>query len=192
MSLLPPLQLHLTLPVWVHDFPLERYYPGDAAKMALAIALSARNVEAGSGGPFGAAVFGPGDQLIAIGVNRVLPQNCSVAHAEMMAFMLAQQRLQRARLNRNEDGSAYGPITLATSSQPCCQCYGASMWAGIDRLLIGARSQDVEALAGFDEGPLPRDWIGALNRRGIEVVRDLERGAACTVLRHYGTQGTLY
>ena len=29
-----------------------------------------------------------------------------------------------------------GPITLATSSQPCCQCYGATVWAGIDRLLV--------------------------------------------------------
>ncbi len=191
MSFLP-LQLHLTLPLWVHEFVFQRHYPGDAAKVQLAIALSARNVEAGSGGPFGAAIFGPDDQLIAIGVNRVLPQSCSVAHAEMLAFMLAQQRLQRARLNRNEDGSAYGPITLATSSQPCCQCYGASMWAGIDRLLMGARTQDVETLAGFDEGPMPRDWIGALNRRGIEVVRDLQREAACTVLRHYGAQGTLY
>ena len=30
------------------------------------------------------------------------------------------------------------PVVLATSSQPCCQCYGATIWAGIDRLLIGA------------------------------------------------------
>ena len=27
-------------------------------------------------------------------------------------------------------------MTLATSSQPCCQCYGATFWAGIDHLLI--------------------------------------------------------
>ena len=52
-----------------------------------------------SGGPFGAAVFGPDDRIIAVGVNRVLPHACSLAHAEMMAYMLAQQRTQRARLN---------------------------------------------------------------------------------------------
>ena len=55
--LLPPLQLHLTLPVWVHDLALAAAYPGDEAKVALAIELSRRNVEARSGGPFGAAVF---------------------------------------------------------------------------------------------------------------------------------------
>ena len=184
-----PLQQHLTLPPWVHDFAFADSYPGDEAKVALAIALSRHNIESRSGGPFGAAVFAPDDRLIAVGVNRVLPQNCSVAHGEMMAFMLAQQRLQRARLNVNDDGSRYAPITLATSAQPCCQCYGASIWAGIDRLLIGARSEDVEALTEFDEGPLPADWIGELERRGIDVVRDIERDAARAVLRDYGQLG---
>ena len=187
-----PLQLHLTLPLWLHDFHFDASYPGDEAKVALAIELSRRNLDARSGGPFGAAVFGPGDRLIAVGVNRVLPQNCSVAHAEMMAFMLAQQRLQRARLNQNDDGSRYGPVTLATSSQPCCQCYGGAIWAGIDRLLIGARSEDVEALTEFDEGPLPADWIGELQSRGIDVVRDLGRDAARAVLRAYGESGDAY
>ena len=124
-----------------------------------------------------------------IGVNRVLPQSCSVAHAEMMAFMLAQHRLQRARLNENDDGSRWGPVTLATSSQPCCQCYGASIWAGIDRMLIGARSGDVESLTEFDEGPLPADWTGALRERGIEVVTDVLRDDARAVLRDYGQLG---
>lgn len=187
-----PLQLHLTLPVWVHDLAVPAAFPDDEARVAFAIALSRHNIEAGSGGPFGAAVFGPGDRLIAIGVNRVLPQSCSLAHAETMAFMLAQHRLQRARLNCNDDGSHYGPITLATSSQPCCQCYGASIWAGIDRLLIGARAEDVMEMTEFDEGPLPDDWIGELTRRGIEVRRDLNREAARAVLAEYAASGALH
>ena len=183
-------QVHLTLPAWVHDaVDAARAYPSDAEKVALAIALSKHNIEAGTGGPFGAAVFGPDDRIIAIGVNRVVPHACSVAHAEMMAYMLAQGRTQRLRLNRDADDNVIGPITLATSSQPCCQCYGATVWAGIDRLLIGARSEDVEELTEFDEGPLPADWVGALNARGIEVVRDIERDAARAVLRMYGETG---
>jgi tRNA(Arg) A34 adenosine deaminase TadA len=181
-------QVHLTLPAWVHgQVDTALAYPGDEAKVALAISLSRTNIEAGSGGPFGAAVFDADtDRIVSVGVNRVLPQSCSVAHAETMAYMLAQQRLQRARLNRDLDDNIIGRYVLATSSQPCCQCYGATVWAGIDRLLIGARSEDVEALAGFDEGPLPADWPGELQRRGIEVVRDIQRGAACEVLRAYG------
>jgi tRNA(Arg) A34 adenosine deaminase TadA len=177
-------QLHLTLPVWVHDLDLARGFASDEDKVALAIELSRHNIEARSGGPFGAVVFDADDRVVAIGVNRVLPQNCSLAHAENMAYMLAQQRLQRSRLN--EDGRR---VTLATSSQPCCQCYGATFWAGIDRLLIGARSEDVMTLTEFDEGPLPADWVGELERRGIEVVRDLRRDTARDVLRSYGEQG---
>ena len=183
-------QIHLTLPAWVHEaVDTDRIYGGDGEKVALAVELSRRNVDARSGGPFGAAVFGPDDRIIAVGVNRVLPQSCSLAHAETMAFMLAQQRTQRARLNEAAPGVPAGPVTLATSAQPCCQCYGASFWAGIDRLLIGARSEDVEALTEFDEGPLPADWTGELQRRGIDVVRDLCRDDACAVLRDYGQRG---
>lgn len=180
-------QVHLTLPVWVHDaVDAARHYESDADKVALAIELSARNVDAGSGGPFGAAVFDAAHRIVAVGVNRVLPHACSVAHAENMAYMLAQQRLQRARLNMDDAGNRLGHYTLATSAQPCCQCYGATVWAGVDRLLIGARAEDVEALTDFDEGPLPADWIGELERRGIQVVRDIGREDACAVLRRYG------
>lgn len=183
-------QVHLTLPVWIHDaVDATRRYASDEDKVALAIELSAHNIDAGSGGPFGAAVFDGDDRIVSVGVNRVLPLACTLAHAENMAYMLAQQRLQRARLNMDEAGNRQGRYTLATSSQPCCQCYGATIWAGIDRLLIGARSEDVMALTEFDEGPLPADWIGELERRGIAVQRDLARAAACEVLRRYGTSG---
>lgn len=182
------LQLHLTLPAWVHtEVDTVAVYGDDDAKMALAIRLSALNVRQGSGGPFGAAVFSPEGRLIGVGVNRVVAQSTSIAHAEMMAFATSQQRLQRFRLNTED-----GPITLATSSQPCCMCYGASVWAGIDRLLVGARATDVESLAGFDEGPLPADWRGELAKRGIEVITDLRRDEACAVLADYGRSGTVY
>ncbi len=63
--------------------------------------------EHASGGPFGAVVFGPDDKVIAAGVNRVMPHATSLAHAENMAYMLAQQRLQTPRLN-----AVLSPVTL--------------------------------------------------------------------------------
>lgn len=181
-------QVHLTLPAWVHDaVDTSIAYPGDEAKITLAIDLSSQNIDRVTGGPFGAAVFDGNDRIVAVGVNRVVPHSCSVAHAEMMAYMLAQQRMQRFRLN--EDGTRF---VLATSSQPCCQCYGATVWAGVDELLIGARSEDVEELTVFDEGPLPADWIGELEKRGIAVRRDIRRDDAREVLRRYGESGASY
>ncbi len=182
-------QVHLTLPAWVHELaPAGSVYASDEDKMRLAIDLSRRNVDARSGGPFGAAVFDAQQRLVAVGVNRVEPHTCSVAHAEMMAYMTAQQRLQRFRLNEGAPG-----VTLATSSQPCCMCYGATFWAGIDTLLIGARAEDVMTLTQFDEGPLPSDWKGELEKRGISVRRDLLREDACAVLKHYtDSAGRMY
>ncbi|MBS0463890.1 MAG: nucleoside deaminase [Proteobacteria bacterium] len=176
-------QVHLALPAWIHEAvdPLT-VCADDTSKLALAIELSRLNVRHETGGPFGAAVFDESSgRLIGVGVNRVLPLACSVAHAETMAYMTAQARTQKVRLN--EDGTR---IVLATSSQPCCMCYGATFWAGIDTLLIGARSEDVMALTDFDEGPLPTDWIGELGKRGIGVRRDLLRERACAVLGEYG------
>jgi tRNA(Arg) A34 adenosine deaminase TadA len=177
--------VRLDLPDWIQrEIDGAQQYAGDEAKVALAIRLATRNVELDSGGPFGAAVFDADSRVVSVGVNRVIPNTCSIAHAEIMAYALAQARLRRYRLN--ETGERF---ILATSAQPCCQCYGATVWAGVDELLIGARSQDVEELTEFDEGPLPADWIGELERRGIAVRRDILRDAARGVFLRYREAG---
>ena len=173
----------LSLPDWVQEWKrdLAGRYPSDEDQMRLAIQLSAKNVEASTGGPFGAAIFNSDTgEVISIGVNRVVPLSNSTAHAEMMAFMLAQHRMQNHRLS-----ASHHHFVMATSAQPCAMCYGASVWAGINRILIGARREDVESLTEFDEGPMPRNWIDGLKRRGISVHRDILRKEACAVLREY-------
>ncbi len=174
-----------TLPAWIPDaVDFHRTYIGEAARISLAIDLARDNVDYATGGPFGAAVFDGDGALVACGVNRVESLRSSLAHAELIALVGAQRKLARARLN--EDGRHY---TLATAGQPCCQCYGAIVWAGIDEVLIAARADDIESIAGFDEGPLPEDWTGEFERRGIRVVRDLHREAAREVLAGYVLRG---
>jgi tRNA(Arg) A34 adenosine deaminase TadA len=177
----PPAAIALALPDWIDsELDFVRPYADDAARMQLVIALANRNVELDTGGPFGAAIFRNGSELVAAGVNRVVAQQCSVAHAEIMAFMSAQARAGRFRLN--DDGARY---SLVTSAQPCAMCYGASFWAGIDEIVIGARAEDVMALSEFDEGPLPADWIGELEARGIAVRRDVLRAESRQVFERY-------
>ena len=148
--------------------------------MRFVIALARRNVLEKTGGPFGAAVFEEETGcVVAVGVNRVVPSNQFAAHAEMLALMLAQDRLAAFRLDR------IGNYSLATSAQPCSMCFGAIPWTGIRRLLVGARREDVEALSAFDEGPLPRNWKAVLEERGIEVVVDVCREEACSVFPLY-------
>lgn len=177
--------LLLQLPSWIdEEIDPARIYADADARIELAIQLATRNIEHNTGGPFGAAIFDGDGRVVAAGVNLVLPQNCSSAHAEIVAFSIAQMRLGRARLN--DDGRRY---QLATSAQPCSMCFGASFWAGIDEILIGARAEDVMELTEFDEGPLPDDWIGELEKRGIAVQRDLRRADARAVLEKYTRDG---
>jgi tRNA(Arg) A34 adenosine deaminase TadA len=180
-----PNEIRIALPAWIDDeIDPARVYTDDHARVGLAIQLALRNIEEQTGGPFGAAIFDGEGRVVAAGVNVVLAQHCSAAHAEIVAFAAAQARMQRARLN--EDGRRY---VLATSAQPCAMCYGASFWAGIDEILIGARSSDVTELSGFDEGPLPSDWIGEFAKRGIAVCCDIRREEARTVFKRYAELG---
>jgi len=179
------------LPDWIEDVIGDPTtpYPTLEARMDLAVRLSARNIDEG-GGPFGASVFEmETGKLVAPGVNQVVPLGSSLAHAEAMAIMIAQ------RVCGTHDLGSPGlpPMELVTSGQPCIQCYGNLWWSGLRRLVVGARKEDIEALAGFDEGPLPHTWADHLSHRPplqpIAVIRDVLREEACAVLRRYRQQG---
>jgi len=172
------------LPDWINqEIDQKVLYITDEDKMQLAIKLARLNVTNGTGGPFGAAIFeNEKGVLVSVGVNRVVLEKCSVAHAEIVAIMMAQSSLGRYRL----DDQKY---VLASSSQPCSMCFGALIWSGVDKLIFGAMKKDVDRLAGFDEGPLPPDWIGELEIRNIKVVPGVLQRRACQILKLYKNQG---
>jgi tRNA(Arg) A34 adenosine deaminase TadA len=188
------LQLPDWLPAFVEQQP-EHAFATRASRMQFVIELSRQNVLHQTGGPFAAAVFErDSGRLIAPAVNIVVPSHTSVAHAESVAFMLAQQRLETFDL-----GAAHLPaMELFASSQPCIQCFGNTWWSGVQALTIGARADDVEAIIGFKEGPLPQDWVALLENRPaplrpITVTRDLLREDARAVLQLYrDTRGFVY
>jgi tRNA(Arg) A34 adenosine deaminase TadA len=177
----------LQLPGWVEEAlgGSEEVYPDVEDRMRLAIELSRLNVRHGTGGPFGAAIFDlETNRLLAPGVNLVVGSNCSVAHAEMVAIMVAQRRVESFDLG----GPGLPPYELVTSTEPCAMCLGATPWSGVRRLTCGARDEDAVAV-GFDEGEKPVYWVEALERRGISVTRDVLREEAAEVLREYAEGG---
>lgn len=176
----------LRLPDWLRELATGRELAFDTAeaRMRFVIELAGQNIEQNTGGPFAAAIFETGTgRLIAPGVNRVEPLNCSIAHAEMVAIALAQQAVGSYDLGVN------GAVCeLVTSTEPCAMCLGAIPWSGVRRVLCGARGEDACAI-GFDEGAKPTDWVAALQSRRIEVIRDLCRAEAQAVLQQYHTRG---
>lgn len=179
------------LPEWVESFLARRREKLDSAeaRMRLALELANRNIDHQTGGPFGAAIFEADTwRIVGVGVNLVETSNCSILHAEMVAIAMAQQAVG------SYDLAAGGRARheLATSTEPCAMCLGAIPWSGVRRVLCGARGEDACEI-GFDEGAKPTDWVGELNKRGIEVGRDILRDEARAVLRRYAEKGgTIY
>lgn len=183
--------LSVSLPPWlIEELPsLPTILPTAEQRMDLAVELADRNWRAGNGGPFAAVVADrDSGQLISLGVNMVLGSGLSSMHAEVVAISLAQQRLGTWDLGG--DGVVR---ELVSSARPCVQCYGATMWSGVRSLVIGADGPDVEAAAGFDEGPLVADWAEQFEARGIAVTTGVRRAQAVEVLRAFGSaDGTVY
>lgn len=181
-----PRAIEFRLPDWAAEMAADApLLTGDEARMAFVIAAARRNVETRNGGPFAAAVFERGaGALVALGVNMVETAGLSMLHGEIVALALAQKAAGAYDLG------AAGPHELVSSAAPCAMCLGAIPWAGVARLIVGARGEDVEAV-GFDEGAKPADWPDALAARGIEVVHDIRRPEAAQLLRDYAGRGGL-
>jgi tRNA(Arg) A34 adenosine deaminase TadA len=181
----------LQLPPWLKHFMLEEQTPLRTAeeRMQLTIKLARLNIEHRTGGPFAAAIFNmETGELVSAGVNLVVPSNCSMAHAEMIAISSAQQKLENFDL-----GAAGLPhFELVASTEPCAMCFGALPWSGIRHLVCGARDEDARAI-GFDEGPKHPHWIKELEKRGISVEIDVCRSGAIEVLQYYSKhEGLIY
>lgn len=177
-----PRALSFHLPDWVFsECDLVTPRRSDEDRMELAIELARRNVEHG-GGPFGAVVFEhETGEVLAPGMNLVMPQASSLLHAEIVAMMFAQARAQSFTLARVN-------CDLFTSSEPCVQCLGACYWAGLSRLVCAAPVALAEAV-GFDEGPRAADWKEQLTVRGTPVVTGLKAELAGEILRKYAEAG---
>ena len=181
--------VEIALPDWINAAlpDADTIYPTVADRMALVIDLARKNVDTGTGGPFGAGIFDmQSGRLVAPGVNMVISGNCSVAHAEITAIMIAQKIMATYDLG----GDGLPPMELVSSTEPCGMCLGAVVWSGVRRLVCGARGGDARDI-GFDEGPKPDNWALALENRGIAVVRDVGRNDALAVLKHYMDRGGL-
>jgi len=174
----------LDLPEWaeheLHHLPALIPHLDD--RMAAVLRFARLNTEHESGGPFAAGVFErDSGRLIVIGVNRVIPLNCSSAHAEVTALTLAQQMLGTYDLG----GPDMPAHQLVVNWSPCAMCFGAVLWSGIRSLVIAGSDPEMMAITGFDEGPMPDNWRQELADRGIELIEGLMRAEALAGFRDF-------
>ena len=153
--------------------------PDDTALMRRALAIATTGMARGSG-PFGAIVADAHGKVLAVAVNTVTLASDPTAHAEVSAIRRAAARRGHWELR---------DCTLITTCAPCLMCTGAIQWAGIGRVVAGARTTDAEAI-GFVEGPTGFDAAAILAARGVRYQADVEREAAVALLGAY--RGPIY
>lgn len=162
-------EVTINLPDWVYVklASLPETFPTNEDRMRLIIELSQENIDHQTGGPFAAGVFEEETgKLVAVGVNRVMPLNCSSLHAEVVALSMAQKKLEVFDLG----GPDQPRHQLVVNWRPCIMCYGAVIWSGVKSLLIAGSGPQLEEITGFDEGPFSDDWVEQLEKRGITVI----------------------
>lgn len=181
-----PLAIHIEYPDWVADVvDWNTVYDKDETKMRLAIALAQENVDRGTGGPFGAAIFAEGiGRPLAVGMNSVVRLKNAALHGEMVAFMMAQQRIGSFTLA----GPNLPRHEIFTSCEPCAMCLGATLWSGVKRIVCAAARDDATQL-NFEEGPVFPQSYQYLEDHGVRVVRNVLRDEARAVMERYRELG---
>lgn len=155
-------------------------------RMKHVIEFSRLNIQHETGGPFAAGLFEKATgKPIVIGVNRVIPLNNSSAHAEIVTLTMGQKILNAYDLG----GEGMPDYQLVINAQPCAMCYGSIPWSGVRSVVIAASGRQVEALTGFDEGPVHPQWQSEYQRRGIEVIENVLAEEACEVLKAFADSG---
>jgi tRNA(Arg) A34 adenosine deaminase TadA len=139
--------------------------------MAATVAFTARSLAGSHPLPFGASIVHTNSgKLLLRALNRVAQDFDPSSHAEVRAIRLATKRLKKLSL---------AGYTLYTTCEPCPMCMSTALWAGIDRVVYGAKIADankhckqiqipaVEVAARSDmqcivDGPVLRDESYAL------------------------------
>jgi len=186
--MLTPDKIELLVPAWL-DAELRRlptHLATPEARMDAVIRFSRLNIEHDTGGPFAAGIFERDTgRLVTIGVNRVVANRCSSAHAEVMAISQAQKILGTWDL-----GAPSLPAhEIVVNWRPCAMCYGAVIWSGVRSLVVAGDGPELEEINGFDEGPMRDDWDRQLEKRAIRVTNHVRGEEACAVFRQFRAMG---
>src|SRR5574344_2716256 len=130
--------------------------------MQLAIEEAKFGIEHGHGGPFGAVIV-KDDKVIGQGHNQVIKNNDPTCHGEIMAIHDACKTLGSFDLS----GSV-----IYTTGYPCPMCFGAILWANIDKVYYGCNLADTEAIGFRDsvfyeksEGAAKESFLKELSRQ---------------------------
>ena len=125
--------------------------------------------------PFGSVIVRDGE-VVGRAYNIVNSSGDPTTHAETSAVRDAAANLK---------GSDWKGCTLYTSCDPCPMCAGATMFSGIERLVIGARSAKLAELRGRPARTYTAESLAEQMHMKLEVIRGVLQDEAEKVLGEY-------
>ncbi|MEY3678399.1 MAG: hypothetical protein RI924_540 [Bacteroidota bacterium] len=145
----------------------------DQKFMRMAIRLSEKNVDEGTGGPFGAVIVNKG-RVIAKSANKVILSNDPTAHAEISAIRAACKKLKTYDLSG---------CVIYTSCEPCPMCLGAIYWARLDKIYFANTKKDA-ANIGFNDHFIYQELELSMEQRKLPFVQ-IMRNEALTAFKKW-------
>lgn len=142
--------------------------------IALAIEEARKGLRAGEQ-PFGSVIVLDGE-VIGRACNTVNSSGDPTAHAETSAVRYTAANLKDPDLKG---------CTLYTSCDPCPMCAGATMFSGIERLVVGARSAKLAELRGRPPRTYTAESLAEQMHMKLEVIRGVLQDEAEKVLEEY-------
>jgi tRNA(Arg) A34 adenosine deaminase TadA len=131
--------------------------------MRVAIKKAEEGIRKGQA-PFGACLVKNG-RIICCAHNTVWKNSDITAHAEINVIRSACKKLRTIDLS--------GCVIYSTC-EPCPMCFGACHWAGLSRIVYGARIKDAEKI-GFSELKISNRKMKEMSRSPLAVVGGLLR-----------------
>ncbi|MBB1488601.1 amino acid adenylation domain-containing protein [Oceanospirillum sediminis] len=143
----------------------------DETYMRMAIEQARAAIENGQN-PIAACVVKDG-MIVASEYNQVSQQTDITAHAELLALRSACKQLNSLDLSG---------CVLYITLEPCPMCFSASQWAGIDKIVFGARRDDAIKF-GLGNESVHVHTMKELTDSSIELVEDCLRDENLSLLK---------
>lgn len=146
--------------------------------MQMAVAEARRTMNAGLGGPFGAAIVAP-DGRVFVGSNTVLGSKDPTAHAEVNAIRKACRELGTHDLSG---------CVLYTTCFPCPMCLSACIWANIREVWYGSTPEDADKV-GFRDDYIYRYIKGGCKDDKVLKIAQEGREVTIKIFEEYAEEG---
>ena len=138
-----------------------------------ALNLAYKGVKNKEGGPFGAVVVDSKGRIVGLGNNKVLINNDSTAHAEIVAIRDACKTLNTYDLS--------GCVIYSTS-EPCPMCLSAIIWSNIKEVYYCTNRKEVDKIGFRDEDIY--DFLEGKNKKIIKLEK-IENEECKQLLKDY-------